>query len=121
MGVPKLPVSIETTEDGRLSGSTSKAMHTSITVAGSKIGTASYMSPEQIRGEQLDPTTDIFSSGLVLYEAAAGRRAFKGEDATIVHNAILGQTPLAPRRVNPSVSRQLDAVIGKALEKDCTR
>ncbi|MBB5058087.1 serine/threonine protein kinase [Granulicella aggregans] len=121
VGVPALPASIENTEGGRLSGSASKAIHTSITVAGSKIGTASYMSPEQIRGAPLDPATDIFSLGLVLYEAAAGRRAFEGEDATLVHNAILSQTPLAPRRVNPSVPRQLDAVIAKALEKDRKR
>ena len=119
--VPTRPLSSENTGQGRTTGSASKAIHTSITVVGSKIGTASYMSPEQIRGEQLTPATDIFSLGLVLYEAAAGRRAFEGEDAAVVHDSILLHPPLAARRVNPSVPRQLDAVIAKALEKDRKR
>src|SRR5258707_10791588 len=76
------------------------------------------MAPEQIRKEKLDARTDLFSFGLVLYEMAAGRRAFTGETAAVVHNAILTQTPAAAHDLNSAVPRGLHAVIAKALEKD---
>ena len=100
---------------------TSGGVHTNLTRTGIAIGTASYMSPEQIRKEKLDARTDLFSFGLVLYEMTAGRRAFTGETGAVVHDAILNQTPTAVHDVNSSVPRELDAVIAKALEKDRSR
>src|SRR6266403_3727830 len=79
-------------DDGRVKG-----IHTTLTLTGTAIGTAGYMSPEQIRKEKLDVRTDVFSFGLVLYEAAAGRRAFTGQTPPVVHNAILQETPVSVR------------------------
>ena len=89
-----------------------------LTRTGVAIGTARYMSPEQIRKEQLDARTDLFSFGLVLYEMATGRNAFMGETEAAIHDAILNQTPPPARDLNPAVSRRLDTVITRALEKD---
>ena len=103
-------------DDGRVKG-----IHTTLTLTGTAIGTAGYMSPEQIRKEKLDVRTDVFSFGLVLYEAAAGRRAFTGQTPPVVHNAILQETPVSVRNLNPAIPRRLEAVIAKALEKDRTQ
>ncbi len=100
---------------------TSRGVHTNLTGTGIAIGTTGYMSPEQVRKEKLDARTDLFSFGLVLYEMAAGRRAFTGETAAVVHNAILNQTPALARDLNSAVPRGLDTVITKALEKDRSR
>jgi eukaryotic-like serine/threonine-protein kinase len=93
----------------------------SLTRIGTTAGTAGYMSPEQVRKEKLDARTDLFSFGMVLYEMAAGRRAFVGETVAEIHDAILHQTAAPARDANPYVPRALDAVIGKALEKDRER
>jgi eukaryotic-like serine/threonine-protein kinase len=90
----------------------------SLTRTGMAIGTAGYMSPEQIKKERLDARTDLFSFGLVLYEMATGRRPFTGHTVEAVHEAILHQEPTAPQDLNLSVSPRLGAVIAKALEKD---
>jgi tetratricopeptide (TPR) repeat protein len=79
------------------------------------------MSPEQIRKEEVDARTDLFSFGLVLYEMAAGRRAFSGETAEAVHEPILHQTPTPARDLNTTLPRRLDAVLARALEKDRSR
>jgi eukaryotic-like serine/threonine-protein kinase len=100
---------------------TSRVVHTNLTRTGIAIGTAGYMSPEQVRKEKLDARTDLFSFGLVLYEMATGRRAFTGETAAVVHDAILNQTPAAVHDLNSALPRGLNAVIGKALEKDRSR
>src|SRR5258708_7371362 len=100
---------------------TSREVHSNLTRTGIAIGTAGYMSPEQVRKEKLDARTDLFSFGLVLYEMAAGRRAFTGETAEAVHDAILDQTPAAGPAVNPTVPRGPDSLIPKALEKDRSR
>jgi len=89
-----------------------------ITPAGTTIGTAGYMSPEQIRGEKLDARTDLFSFGLVLYEAAAGQRAFTGETAPILCEAILNHVPPSVRELNARIPPKLEAIINKALEKN---
>jgi eukaryotic-like serine/threonine-protein kinase len=89
-----------------------------LTRTGSAIGTAGYMSPEQIKGEKLDARTDLFSFGLVLYEIAAGQRALTGETASILQEAILSHTPTPVRQLNPEVPPRLEQIIGKALEKD---
>ena len=85
---------------------------------GVAMGTAGYMSPEQVRGEKVDARTDLFSLGLVLYEMAAGQRAFTGETAPILHDAILSHTPTPVRQLNPELPTKLEEIIKKALEKD---
>jgi serine/threonine protein kinase/tetratricopeptide (TPR) repeat protein len=85
---------------------------------GVAIGTAGYMSPEQVRGEKLDVRTDLFSLGLVLYEMATGHRAFAGDTAVELHDAILRHTPAPPRQLNPGIPAQLEPIIDRALEKD---
>src|SRR6266849_5538865 len=100
---------------------TSRGVHANLTRTGIAIGTAAYMSPEQVRKEKLDARTDVFSFGLVLYEMAAGQRAFTGGTAAIVHDAILNQTPAPAHDLNSAVPRGLDTVIAKALEKDHSR
>ena len=91
-----------------------------LTLTGVAMGTA-VMSPEQVRRERLDVTTDLFSFGLVLYEAATGRRAFSGETTVMIHDAILGQTPPPAHTLNSAVSRSLSTVFAKAMEKEATR
>jgi len=82
-----------------------------------KLGTAGYMSPEQIRGEPLDVRTDIFSFGVVLYEMATGERAFKGETQGIQQEAVLTDNPRSVRELTPAISPKLETVISKCLEK----
>jgi eukaryotic-like serine/threonine-protein kinase len=85
---------------------------------GVAMGTAGYMSPEQVRGEQLDARTDLFSFGLVLYEMATGKRTFAGETGPQLQHAILNQTPPRAREANPAVPAKLETIINKALEKN---
>ncbi len=92
--------------------------HLTLTRTGSAIGTAGYMSPEQIKGEKLDARTDLFSFGLVLYEMATGQRAFAGDTAQILHEAIVRQKSTPARELNPELPMKLEKIIGKALEKD---
>jgi Tol biopolymer transport system component len=85
---------------------------------GVAMGTAGYMSPEQVRGEKLDARTDLFSFGLVLYEMATGKRAFTGNTPPELHEAILTELPNPAREVNPKLPVKLEKIIGTALEKD---
>ncbi|MFO7692626.1 MAG: protein kinase [Vicinamibacterales bacterium] len=89
-----------------------------LTSPGAALGTTPYMSPEQIRADPLDQRTDLFSFGCVLYEMATGRRAFEGRSSALIFDAVLRETPAAPRDVNPAVPEDLDRLIRKALEKD---
>jgi serine/threonine protein kinase/tetratricopeptide (TPR) repeat protein len=85
---------------------------------GVAMGTAGYMSPEQVRGEKLDARTDLFSLGLVLYEMATGQRAFAGDTAAELYDAILKHQPLPMRQLNPEIPVQLELIINHALEKN---
>ena len=88
-----------------------------LTRTGLKLGTAGYMSPEQVRGEALDARTDIFSFGLVLYEMATGERAFAGETEAILHDAIVNREPRPVRELAPKLSPKMEEIIGKCLSK----
>ncbi|MFI5095005.1 MAG: protein kinase [Candidatus Acidiferrales bacterium] len=89
-----------------------------LSLTGVAIGTAGYMSPEQVRGEKLDARTDLFSFGLVLYEMVTGKRAFAGDTGAELQEAILTKIPSPVRKANPAVPEKLAKIVHQALEKD---
>jgi eukaryotic-like serine/threonine-protein kinase len=89
-----------------------------LTSAGSAIGTISYMSPEQVRAQNLDARTDLFSYGVVLYEMATGEQPFRGESSGVIFDCILNRAPVPATRLNPGLPAELERIIDKCLEKD---
>ncbi|MCM3877023.1 MAG: protein kinase [Thermoanaerobaculia bacterium] len=92
-----------------------------LTQTGITLGTASYLAPEQIRGEDLDPRTDIFSLGVLAYEILTGQKPFTGDHISTVLYKIMNETPGPPSSLDPALPRGLDAMVLKALEKDRTK
>ena len=125
-GLAKLAVSDAALERAEAASTTvpktsTESLTKALTRTGTAAGTAGYMSPEQVRHEELDTRSDLFSFGLVVYEMACGQRAFTGQTRVDVHEAILHQPPAPARACNPVLPRSLDLVLAKALEKDRDR
>src|ERR1039457_6987375 len=96
----------------------SMVSQSTLTQTGITLGTASYLAPEQIRGEDLDPRTDIFSLGVLAYEIVTGQKPFTGDPISTVLYKIMNEMPAPPSSLDPALPRGLDAMVLKALDKD---
>jgi serine/threonine-protein kinase len=99
----------------------SMVSESTLTQTGITLGTASYLAPEQIRGETLDPRTDIFSLGVMGYELLTGQKPFTGDHISTVLYKIMNESPTRPGEIDPSIPRAVEAIVLKALEKDRSR
>ena len=117
-GLAKIAPQLESLEATGETAAETLTLEGQLSSAGSALGTVSYMSPEQVRAQALDPRTDLFSFGVVLYEMATGRLPFRGESSGMVFDSILNRAPVSAARLNPDLPAELVRIIDKCLEKD---
>jgi eukaryotic-like serine/threonine-protein kinase len=116
-GIAKVNSTKSTSTNAETTG-TKEVDHDPLTSPGAAVGTVAFISPEQVRGEELDRRTDLFSFGAVLYEMATGQQAFAGNTAGVIHDLILNRTPVSPMRLNSELPQKFEEIIKKALEKN---